>query len=109
LEAILIYKIIRRVILARNHITTVDIGTNSVKIMQLGLTQTGLLVLNHGEKEYPHTSASDKVSDEVIIDTLTQLISEKNFKTKDVALSIQDNCNSKEFIRASRFCILTRI
>jgi hypothetical protein len=26
--------------LARNHITTVDIGTNSVKIMQLGLTQT---------------------------------------------------------------------
>jgi type IV pilus assembly protein PilM len=74
--------------LARNQITTVDIGTNSVKIMQLGLTQTGLLVLNHGEKAYPRTSASDKVSDEVIIDTLTQLISEKNFKTKDVALSI---------------------
>lgn len=74
--------------MARNHITTVDIGTNSVKMMQLGLTQAGLLVLNHCEKAYPRISASDKVSDEVIIDTLTQLISEKSFKTKDVALSI---------------------
>jgi len=74
--------------LARNNITTVDIGTNSVKIMQLGLTQSGLIVLNHGEKAYPRISALDKVSDEVIIETLTQLISENGFKTRNVALSI---------------------
>jgi type IV pilus assembly protein PilM len=74
--------------LARNQITTVDIGTNSVKIMQLGLTQSGLLVLNLGTKAYSRSSAVEKVSDEVIIDTLIQLIKEKGFKTNYVAISI---------------------
>jgi type IV pilus assembly protein PilM len=74
--------------LARNQITTVDIGTNSVKIMQLGLTQKGLIVMNSGLMAYPRSSAVEKVSDDVIVDTITQLIREKGFKTNHVSLSI---------------------
>lgn len=74
--------------MARNQITTVDIGTDSVKIMQIGLTQNGLIAMNFGSMAYPRDSASEKVSDEVIIDTLNQLIREKGFKTNHVAISI---------------------
>ncbi len=74
--------------MARNYITTVDIGTNYVKILQLGLTQNGLFIINSGIKRYPRQSTSEKPSDEAIIDTITQLISEKGFNVRNVALSI---------------------
>jgi len=74
--------------LARNQITTVDIGSDSVKIMQLGLTQNGIIVMSFGSMSYPRNSAFDKVSDEVIVDTITQLIKDKGFKTNHIAISI---------------------
>lgn len=74
--------------MAKNQITTVDIGTNSVKILQLALTESGLIILNHGMKKYPRQSATEKVSDDTIIDTLKQLIEERGFNTKNIALSI---------------------
>ncbi|MGQ9608379.1 MAG: pilus assembly protein PilM [bacterium] len=74
--------------MARNYITTVDIGTNSVKILQLGLTQNGLVVINSGIKKYPRQTASEKPSDDEIINTILQLNSEKGFNMRHVALSI---------------------
>jgi len=74
--------------LARNQITTVDIGTNTVKIMQLGLTQNGVIVIGFGSMAYPRDSSSEKISDEVISDTITQLIKNTGCKTKHVAISI---------------------
>jgi len=74
--------------LARNQITTVDIGSDSVKIMQLGLTQKGIIVMSFGSMSYPRNSAFDKASDEVIVDTITQLVKDKGFKTNHVAISI---------------------
>jgi len=74
--------------LARNQITTIDIGTNAIKIMELILTNTGVIVHNYGSMKYPRNSAGDKITDEVIVETLVQLIKDKGFKTKNVALSI---------------------
>lgn len=74
--------------MARNYITTIDIGTNSVKILQLGLTQNGLVIINSGVKRYPRQTASEKPSDDVIVNTIKQLISEKGFNVRYVALSI---------------------
>jgi type IV pilus assembly protein PilM len=74
--------------LARNQITTIDIGTNSVKAMELGLTQSGLIVHSCSSKTYPRNSSADRITDEVIIETLAQLIKEKGIRTGHVALSI---------------------
>lgn len=74
--------------MARNQITTIDIGTNSVKIMELILTNTGVVVHNYGSMRYPRSSASDRITDEVIVETLIGLIEKKGFKRKNVALSI---------------------
>ncbi len=56
--------------------------------MQLELTQAGIAIVNSGVKSYPRQSAAEKVSDEVIVDTLSQLMREKLFQTKPVAISI---------------------
>jgi type IV pilus assembly protein PilM len=74
--------------LAKNQITTVDIGTNSVKILQLELTQTGIMVVNYGVKSYPRQSAAEKIPDEVLLDTLSQLMRERLIQTKPVAIAI---------------------
>lgn len=77
--------------MARNQITTVDIGTNSVKALQLEITDTDLKIVNYGVESYPRKSAGERISDisdDVIMDTLSQLMRRKLFKTKPVAMSI---------------------
>jgi type IV pilus assembly protein PilM len=74
--------------LAKNRITTIDIGTNSVKVLQLELSQSDIMIANFGVEHYPRQSASDKLSDEVVIDTLSHLLREKVISTKPVAMSI---------------------
>lgn len=74
--------------MAKNQITTVDIGTNVIKILHLALTENGLVILNHGMKKYPRQSATEKVSDDTIANVLKELIEERGFNTKNVALSI---------------------
>ena len=74
--------------MAKDHITTVDIGTNSVKVLQLDLTQSGITVINSGERSYPRRSATDRVPDEVIIDTLSQLLRDRVISTKPVAIAV---------------------
>jgi type IV pilus assembly protein PilM len=74
--------------LAKNQITAVDVGTNSVKVLQLALTQTGIMIVNSGVESYQRQSASERISDGVIIDTLSQLISGRGIKTKPVVLAL---------------------
>ncbi|MGB9595113.1 MAG: pilus assembly protein PilM [Candidatus Poribacteria bacterium] len=74
--------------MARNQITTIDIGTNAIKIMELVLTNSGMIIHNYGSMKYPRNSAGDRITDTTIIETLIELIKEKGFKTKNVALSI---------------------
>jgi type IV pilus assembly protein PilM len=77
-----------RKLMAKNQITTVDIGTNSVKVLQLELTQTGIVIVNSGMESYPRQSATEKISDQVVIDTLNRLLRDKAFKTKPVAAAV---------------------
>ena len=74
--------------MAKNQITTIDIGTNSVKVLQLELTQTGVILVNSGVESYPRQSATEKIPVETIIDTLSQLVSNKGFRTKPAAISV---------------------
>lgn len=74
--------------MAKNQITAIDIGTNSVKILQMELTQTGVMIKNSGVASYPRQSATETISDEVVTDTLSQLIRSRLFKTSPVAMSI---------------------
>jgi type IV pilus assembly protein PilM len=74
--------------MAKNQITTIDIGTNSVKVLQLELTQTGITIVNSGVGSYPRQSAADRISDEVVMDTLSQLMRDRVIKTKPVAVSV---------------------
>jgi len=74
--------------LAKNQITAIDIGTNSVKILQMELTQTRIMITNSGVASYPRQSATEIIPDEVVIDTLSQLIRSRLFKTNPVAMSI---------------------
>lgn len=74
--------------MAKTQITAVDIGTNSIKVLQLELTPAGIVIVNSGVESYPRQSAAEKVSDEAIIDILNQLISDKGFKTKPVAMAV---------------------
>jgi type IV pilus assembly protein PilM len=82
------YTVNKEFALARNQITTIDIGTNSVKAMELGLTQSGLIVHSCSSKAYPRNSSADRITDEAIIETLAQLIKEKGIRTGHVAISI---------------------
>ncbi|MFC1712085.1 pilus assembly protein PilM [Candidatus Poribacteria bacterium] len=74
--------------MAKEHITTVDIGTNSVKVLQLDLTQSGITVVNSGERSYPRRSATERIPDEVVIDTLSQLFKDRVIRTKPVAMAV---------------------
>ena len=74
--------------MAKNQITAIDIGTNSVKILQMELTQTGVMIVNSGVASYPRQSAAEGISDEVVIDTLSQLMRARLFKTKPVAMAV---------------------
>lgn len=56
--------------------------------MELTLTSSGMIVHNYGSMKYPRNSAGDRITDEVVIETLIELIKEKGVKTKNVALSI---------------------
>ena len=73
---------------AKNQITTVDIGTNSVKVLQLDLAQTGIVIVNSGVESYPRLSATEKVSDETVIEALSQLILRKGFRMSPVAMAV---------------------
>ena len=74
--------------MAKDQITTVDIGTNSVKVLQLSLTRSGLTIINSGVRSYPRGSASERITDDVIIDTLSHLLHERVIKTNPVAMAI---------------------
>ncbi len=74
--------------LAKEHITTVDIGTNSVKVLQLDMTQSGITIVNSGERSYPRRSATERIPDEVVIDTLSQLFKDRVIRTKPVAIAV---------------------
>ncbi len=74
--------------MAKERITTVDIGTNSVKVLQLDLTQSGVTIVNSGERSYPRRSATERIPDEVVIDTLSQLFKDRVIRTKPVAMAV---------------------
>lgn len=74
--------------MARNQITTIDIGTNSVKALQVELTDAGLRIVNYGAESYPRQSATERVSDDLVMDTLSELMRKRLLRTKPVAMSI---------------------
>ena len=77
--------------MSKNQITTVDIGTNSVKILQLELTPTETTVVNSGMKSYPRQSAAEKLPENIVLDTLSQLMREMVVQTKPVAMAVPRN------------------
>jgi type IV pilus assembly protein PilM len=74
--------------LAKDQITAIDIGTNSVKVLELELTQSEINIVNSGVASYPRQSTAEKVPDEAVVDVLIQLIQSKGFRTKPVAISV---------------------
>ena len=74
--------------MAKDYITTIDVGTNSVKVLELELTQSGIVIVNSGVESYPRQSAADKVPEEAVIDALIHLFQSKGFRTKPVAMSV---------------------
>ena len=74
--------------MAKNQGIAVDIGTNSVKVLQLGLTRTGLMILNAGVRNYPRQTAAERITDEAVIDALSQLIRDRGFRMRHVAMSL---------------------
>jgi type IV pilus assembly protein PilM len=74
--------------LSKDRITAIDIGTNSVKVLELELTQSEISIVNSGVASYPRQSTAEKVPDEAVVDALIHLIQNKGFRTKPVAISV---------------------
>ena len=74
--------------MAKEQITAIDIGTNSVKVLELELSQTEISIVNSGVASYPRQSTTEKITDEAVVEVLIQLIQNKGFRTKPVAVSV---------------------
>jgi len=73
---------------AKKIATAIDISTDSVKVIQLKNTSTGIKIVNWGMGRYPRPDVGAKVSDETIVSTLRQVLSEAKINPKSLATSI---------------------
>ncbi len=59
--------------MAKNQIVTIDIGTNTVKLVQLAQTPSGLRLMNASIAHFPRKSATEEADGALISQTLEQL------------------------------------
>ena len=74
--------------MAKKIATAIDIGTDSVKVVQLENTSSGFKIVNFGMERYPRTNVDAEVSDDTIVSTLRDVLSQAGIKPKSVAISI---------------------
>lgn len=74
--------------MAKKLATAIDIGTDSVKVVQLQNTSSGINIVNFGMARYPRADADAEVSDDVIVNTLRNVLSQAKIKAKSVVISI---------------------
>lgn len=74
--------------MASKQITAIDIGTNSVKVAQFEKEDTEVSLVNLGIADYPRADATEEIKDEVITNTLKNILEKNKIKTKSVVLSI---------------------
>jgi len=73
---------------AKKLATAIDIGTDSVKVVQLENTSSGIKIVNFGMARYPRADADAEVSDDVIVNALRNVLSQAKIKAKSVVISI---------------------
>jgi len=73
---------------AKKLATAIDIGTSSVKVVQLENTSSGIRIVNFGMQSYPRPDADAEISDDTIVSTLGDVLSQAKIKPKYVAISI---------------------
>jgi len=73
---------------AKKRATAIDIGTDSVKVVQLENTSSGIKIVNFGLGRYPRADISDEIADETIANTLRDVLSQTKIKPRTVAISI---------------------
>ena len=76
--------------LSRKGVVGLDIGSNTIKVLELRNTKKGHQLKNVGEAVLPHQSIVNKVisNPDAVADTLSVLIDDLRIKTKNVAISI---------------------
>ncbi len=68
-------------------VTAIDIGTNAVKVIELEETSSGMRMVNWGIAQYQYGAAGE-VTDDVIIDRLSDVSTRTKMKPKSTVLSI---------------------
>ena len=68
--------------------TAIDIGTDSIKVVQLEYTSSRVKIVNFGMGRYPRADVDSEVSDDTIVSTLRDVLSQAKIKPKSVAISI---------------------
>jgi type IV pilus assembly protein PilM len=76
--------------LGRKGVVGLDIGSNTIKVLELKNTKKGHQLKNVGEAVLPHQSIVNKVisKPDAVADTLSVLMDDLRIKTKNVAISI---------------------
>ncbi|MFQ6039601.1 MAG: type IV pilus assembly protein PilM [Candidatus Poribacteria bacterium] len=74
--------------MAKKLATAIDIGADSVKVVQLEETSSGIKVVNFGMERYPRPDIDAEVSDDTIVSALRNVLSQANIKTKSAVISI---------------------
>jgi len=73
---------------AKKLATAIDIGADSVKVVQLEETSSGIKLVNFGIERYPRPDIDAEVSDDTIVSALRNVLSQANIKTKSAVISI---------------------
>jgi len=72
---------------ATKQVTAIDIGTSSVKVIELEETSSGMRLVNWGIAQYHHDSAGE-ITDDVIISRLRDVSTRAKMKPKSTVVSI---------------------
>ena len=74
--------------MAKNQIVSIDIGTNSIKLVHLEQTLSGICLVNAGMEAYPQGDPMTEIPTGVISGTLERLWRRVGGRSSAVALSI---------------------
>jgi type IV pilus assembly protein PilM len=74
--------------MAKNHIVSIDIGTNAIKLIQLEPTASGLRLVGAGVEPLPRHRATDDIPSEAIVQALQNLWKKVGGRQKTVVLAI---------------------
>ncbi len=74
--------------MTKNQIVSIDIGTSTIKLVQLEQTASGIRLMGAGVEAYPHADSTAEISTEAISETLQQLWRQVGGRNTPVVLSI---------------------